>query len=251
MIDVKNVTTILDNKVVHNGLNIRIDTGETKVVIGVSGGGKSVLIKIINRLIVPDEGSVYFDDVNILKANARQLKKIRSKISVLFQGAALFDSMSILENVAFPLRRFTKMKDDEIKDIAIEKLAMVGLKNIEKKFPSEISGGMAKRVGLARAIIIDPEYIFYDEPTTGIDPVMGGIINDLIIRMKEELNVTSIVVTHDMVSAFTVGTKIAMLYGGRIIFEGTPEEIKNCDNIHVKNFINGEAEEIPEKLEFL
>jgi phospholipid/cholesterol/gamma-HCH transport system ATP-binding protein len=251
MIELNNIHTILDNKVVHDGLNLKIETGETKVVIGGSGVGKSVLIKVINKLITPQSGEVLIDNKNIFKMNEKEFSKIRQKMSVLFQGAALFDSMNVMENIAFPLRRFTKKGEEEIKDIVIDKLKMVGLSNIEYKFPSELSGGMAKRVGLARAIVTNPEYIFYDEPTTGIDPVMGGVINDLIIRMKEQLDVTSIVVTHDMNSAFAVGDKIAMMYDGKIIFEGTPYEIKECENIHIRNFINGDAEEIPDKLELL
>lgn len=251
MIKLRNIYTVLDGKLIHNHINLDIEKGKVNAIIGGSGVGKSVLIKVINRLITPDEGNVYIDGKDILTLNEKQFTPIRKKMSVLFQGAALFDSMSVLDNVAFPLRRFTKISEKEIRDIVKDKLAMVGLRDIEDKFPSELSGGMAKRVGLARAVIINPEYIFYDEPTTGIDPVMGGIINELILKMKRELNSTSIVVTHDMKSVFTIGDKITMIYKGDIIFDGTPDEIKKCDNIHIKNFINGEAEEIPDKLGLL
>ncbi len=251
MIELKNIYTTFENNVVHDDLNLKIETGKTKVVIGGSGVGKSVLIKIINKLILPQSGSIFVDDCDILAMKEKEFKEIRKKMSVLFQGAALFDSMSVMENVIFPLRRFAKMKEKEMKEIAIEKLAMVGLNNIEDKYPYELSGGMAKRVGLARAIVMNPSYIFYDEPTTGIDPVMAGIINDLIIKTQKELHTTAIVVTHDMKSAFTVADEIAMIYKGKIIFDGTPEEIKKCDNMHIKNFINGDAEEIPDKLGLL
>lgn len=251
MIELKNIRTVLDNKVIHDDVSLKIETGETKVIIGGSGVGKSVLIKVVNKLIIPEKGKIFVDGKSILDLKEKELLKVRKKMSVLFQGAALFDSMSVKENVAFPLRRFAKLTDDEIRESVIEKLAMVGLKDIENKYPSELSDGMAKRVSLARAIITNPTYLFYDEPTTGLDPIMAGIINDLIMKMKEQLNVTSIVVTHDMKSAFTVGNSIAMLYKAKIIFDGTPEELKECDNIHIKNFINGEAEEIPEKLGLL
>lgn len=251
MIKLVNVNTILDGKIIHDDLNLNIETGETKVVIGGSGVGKSVLIKVINKLITPNSGEVYVDGKEVLKLDETQFREIRKKMSVLFQGAALFDSMSVMENVAFPLRRFTDLSEDKIREKVFNCLSLVGLSDIENKSPSELSGGMAKRVGLARAIIMDPEYIFYDEPTTGIDPVMAAIINDLINKMKKELNVTSIVVTHDMKSAFTVADRIAMIYKGKIIFDGTPEEIRKETNIHIKNFIEGNAEEIPDKLELL
>ncbi len=251
MIELRNIYTVLDDKVVHNGLNLNIQTGQTMVVIGGSGVGKSVLIKVINKLITPQSGEVIIDNKNILNMNEKKFFHIRRKMSVLFQGAALFDYMNVMENVAFPLRRFTKKTEEEIQQLVIDKLKMVGLSGVENKMPSELSGGMAKRVGLARAIVMEPKYLFYDEPTTGIDPVMGGVINDLIIKMKEDLKVTSIVVTHDMKSAFTVGDRVSMIYKGKIIFVGTPDELRKSDNIHIKNFINGEAEEIPDKLELL
>ncbi len=251
MIKLRKIYTVLDGKIIHNHIDLDIETGKINVVIGGSGVGKSVLIKVINKLITPESGNVYIDGKDVLTLNEKKFTPIRRRMSVLFQGAALFDSMSVMDNVAFPLRRFTKLSDNEIKEQVKDKLRMVGLRDVEDKFPSELSGGMAKRVGLARAIITNPEYIFYDEPTTGIDPVMAGIINELILKMKHTLNSTSIVVTHDMKSAFTIGDKITMIYKGDIIFDGTPDEIKICDNIHIKNFINGEAEEIPDKLGLL
>ncbi|MFW5800220.1 MAG: ABC transporter ATP-binding protein [Spirochaetota bacterium] len=252
MIELKNIKTVLDTKIVHNNINLTINKGETKVILGGSGSGKSVLIKVINKLIIPDSGEVNIENQNILKMKEKDFFNFRKKMSVLFQGAALFDSLSVLENVAFPLRRFTQLSEEEIIEAVYKNLGLVGLdKDIVSKYPAELSGGMAKRVGLARAVVMNPEYIFYDEPTTGTDPLMSGIINDLIIKLKDEINATSIVVTHDMESAFKVADNIAMIYDGNIIFDGTPEEIKESDNIHIKKFINGEAEELPEKLELL
>ncbi len=251
MIELNNISTVLNGKVIHDGINLKIREGETKVIIGGSGVGKSVLIKIINKLLTPTSGEILFDNEDILKMSEKQFFKIRRRMSVLFQGGALFDSMNVFDNVAFPLRRLTKYKEHDIRDIVMDKLQLVGLKNFENKSPAEISAGMAKRVGLARAVVTNPEYVFYDEPTTGIDPVMGGIINDLIIKMGEELKVASIVVTHDMNSAFSVGNSIAMIYKGKVIFEGTPQQVKECDNVHVKNFINGESKDISSKLDLL
>lgn len=227
---------------VLRGIDLLIREGETLVIMGQSGCGKSVLLKHIIGVMEPDEGSVAIDGVDLSHLDVTQLHEIRSKIGMLFQGAALFDSLNIQENVGFSLYEHTKMPADEILEIVREKLGMVGLYGIERLLPSELSGGMQKRVGLARAICSDPKIILYDEPTTGLDPINADIINDLILRMQKRLKVTSIVVTHDMKSAFKVGNRIAMLYQGRIIAVGTPDEIKASSDPIVHQFITGSAE---------
>lgn len=230
-----------DNHVLR-GVDLEVREGESMVVIGGSGSGKTVLIKCIIGLMEPDEGKIYVDDIEITSLNEKSKNEIRKKFGMLFQWGALFDSMTVWENVGFGLRRQRHLKDEEIKRIAIEKLALVGLKNIEDLMPSELSGGMKKRVSLARAIATEPEILLYDEPTTGIDPIMADAINDLIIQMREKLNVTSIAITHDMKSAYKIGDRIAMLFQGRIIEVGTPNEIRNSSNPIVQQFIEGRSE---------
>lgn len=230
-----------DNHVLR-GVDLEVREGESMVVIGGSGSGKTVLIKCIIGLMEPDEGKIYVDDLEITSLNEKGKNEIRKKFGMLFQWGALFDSMTVWENVGFGLRRQRHLKDEEIKRIAIEKLALVGLRNIEDLMPSELSGGMKKRVSLARAIATEPEILLYDEPTTGIDPIMADAINDLIIQMREKLNVTSIAITHDMKSAYKIGDRIAMLFQGRIIEVGTPEEIRNSSNPIVQQFIEGRSE---------
>ncbi|MCP4632569.1 MAG: ABC transporter ATP-binding protein [candidate division Zixibacteria bacterium] len=227
---------------VLNGANLTINKGETLTIIGRSGVGKSVMLKHIIKLLDPDSGEVLYNSENILGFNRKQLMDYRRRFGMLFQGAALFDSMTVDENVGLSLREHTDIPENEIKGIVTEKLRLVGLKDVEHLKPAELSGGMKKRVGLARAISMNPEYIMYDEPTTGLDPIMADAINELIIRMREELNVTSICVTHDMVSAYKISTRIAMIYEGEIIFSGTPEEVKSTDNPIVQQFIQGKAE---------
>jgi len=227
---------------VLRGVDLDVREGESMVVIGGSGSGKTVLIKCIIGLMDPDEGKIYVDDLEITSLSEKRKNEVRKKFGMLFQWGALFDSMTVWENVGFGLRHQTHLKDEEIKRIAIEKLALVGLRNIENLMPSELSGGMKKRVSLARAIATEPEILLYDEPTTGIDPIMADAINDLIIQMREKLNVTSIAITHDMKSAYKIGDRIAMLFQGRIIEVGTPEEIRNSSNPIVQQFIEGRSE---------
>lgn len=227
---------------VLRGVDLDVREGESMVVIGGSGSGKTVLIKCIIGLMDPDEGKIYVDDLEITSLSEKRKNEVRKKFGMLFQWGALFDSMTVWENVGFGLRHQTHLKDEEIKRIAIEKLALVGLRNIENLMPSELSGGMKKRVSLARAIATEPEILLYDEPTTGIDPIMADTINDLIIQMREKLNVTSIAITHDMKSAYKIGDRIAMLFHGRIIEVGTPEEIRNSSNPIVQQFIEGRSE---------
>jgi phospholipid/cholesterol/gamma-HCH transport system ATP-binding protein len=221
---------------------LEVRQGENMVVIGGSGTGKTVLIKCVIGLVQPDEGQIYVDDTEITSLKEREINDVRKKFGMLFQGGALFDSLAVWENVGFGLRQHTQLEDEEIRRIATEKLALLGLKNIEDLMPAELSGGMKKRVSLARAIALEPEILLYDEPTTGIDPVMADAINGLIIRMREELKVTSIAITHDMRSAYKIADRIAMLYQGKIIEVGTPEEIRNSSNPVVQQFVEGRSE---------
>jgi len=228
-------------KEVLKGLDLEVPRGEGLVVIGGSGSGKSVILKHIIGLMKPDKGGVYIENVDITGLGSRALADIRKKFGMLFQMAALFDSMNVWENVGFVLQRQGGMKPAEIKERAVEKLKMVGLTGVEDLMPSELSGGMKKRVGLARAIAHEPEVLLYDEPTTGLDPITADAINDLIIEMKERLKVTSVAITHDMSSAYKIADRIAMLYEGRIIESGTPDEIRNTANPVVRQFVTGSA----------
>ncbi len=229
------------NKVLR-GVHLEVRLGESMVVIGGSGSGKTVLIKCIIGLIQPDEGEIFVEGVDITSLNEREMNEVRKKFGMLFQGGALFDSMTVWENVGFGLRQHTRLAEDEIRKISSEKLELLGLKNIEDLMPAELSGGMKKRVSLARAIAMEPEILLYDEPTTGIDPVVADAINELIVRMKEKLSVTSIAITHDMKSAYKIADRIAMLYQGKIIEVGTPEEIKASPDLIVQQFIQGRSE---------
>ncbi len=226
MIKVENLCKSFENKKVLCDVNIEVKDGETLVIIGGSGTGKSILLKNLVGLIKPNSGNIFIDGTNIVTADKNALHKIQQKIGFVFQEAALFDSLTIEENIAFGMKNLTDLSKEEIKKRVTLCLNMVGLKNIEKLKPSALSGGMKKRVGLARAIAYKPKYVFYDEPTTGLDPIMSDVIGELIIRLKKELKVTSIVVTHDMNSAYKIADRIIMLYLGKIIFEGTVEKLK-------------------------
>jgi len=241
MIELKNIHKSYGANHVLRGVSLDIKKGESLVVIGGSGSGKSVLLKHIIGLTKPDEGEVIVDSAALSQLDEDGLNEVRKKFGMLFQSSALFDSMSVWENVGFGLKRHTDLKDKEIKEIAVEKLRMVGLVGVEDKMPSELSGGMRKRVGLARAIAMEPEILLYDEPTTGLDPIMADAINELIIEMRERLNITSIAITHDMKSAFKIADTIAMLYNGLIIKIGSSEEIKNTSDPVVRQFIEGSA----------
>lgn len=225
---------------VLRGLNLRVEKGQSMVVIGGSGSGKSVLLKHIIGLMLPDSGSVFIEGTDITKLDEKSLYEVRKKFGMLFQSSALFDSLRVWENVSFSLLR-SGMRGKDAKMTAIEKLRLVGLANVEDLMPSELSGGMKKRVALARAIVHKPEILLYDEPTTGIDPIVADAINELIIKMRQELAVTSVAITHDMQSAYKIGDRIAMLYEGKIVDEGTSEEIKNTSNPIVRQFITGSA----------
>jgi phospholipid/cholesterol/gamma-HCH transport system ATP-binding protein len=230
-----------DNKVLR-GVNFRLRRGETLVIIGQSGCGKSVLLKHIMGLLKPDRGKVFVDEVEITSLREDELHAVTRKFGMLFQGTALFDSMTVAENVAFGLERYTDYSKEKIRELVQENLAKVGLRDIEDLMPYELSGGMRKRVGLARAIAYKPDIILYDEPSTGIDPIRADAINDLIIRMKKEMNATELIITHDMVSAYKIADRIGMLYEGKIIEVGTPEEIENSKNPIIQQFIHGRAD---------
>lgn len=241
MIDIVSLHKAFGSKKVLQGVSLKVEKGESMVVLGGSGSGKSVLLKHIVGILKPDSGTVIIDGVDLTGLTEKGLYELRRKFGMLFQGAALFDSMKVWENVAFGLMRSKKMKAKEAKETAVERLRMVGLAGVEDLMPSELSGGMKKRVGLARAIAHEPEILLYDEPTTGLDPIMADAINELIVEMKQKLSVTSIAITHDMQSAYKISDRIAMLYNGVIIETGTPDEIRNTENAVVRQFVTGSA----------
>ncbi|MDB4905563.1 MAG: transporter related protein [Gemmatimonadetes bacterium] len=226
-------------KRVLDGFTLDVVEGETMVIIGYSGTGKSVAIKHIVGLLEPDSGQVLVDDLNVASLPRRELYELRARIGYVFQFAALFDSYSIGENVAMGLRKRQDMSERDIAERVNEALELVDLPGVAERFPAELSGGMRKRVGIARAIALRPKYILYDEPTTGLDPVTSAVIDQLMVRMREKLGVTSIVITHDMRSAYTVGTRIAMLYKGRVRTVETVEAIQRTTDPVVRQFIDG------------
>lgn len=239
MIEIINLAKHFNGHPVLTGVNLEIRDGETMVIIGRSGGGKTVLLKHIIGLMQPDGGQVIVDGQEVSLASGPQLAQMRLKFGMLFQGAALFDSLTVGENVAFPLRHHTSMPEGEIEKRIKECLGLVGLKGIENLKPAELSGGMRKRVGLARALAMNPKVILYDEPTTGVDPIMADAINRLIRELHDRLKVTSVAVTHDMVSAYKIADRIAMLHEGKIIEVGTADQIRNSPNPLVRNFVFG------------
>ena len=241
MIDIRGLSKRFGKKVVLDGLDLAVPKGKNTVVIGGSGTGKSVLIKCVVGLLRPDAGEIRIDGQDITRMDERELVRVRRKFGMLFQGAALFDSMDVGDNVAFALRRLKMYPERQIREVVEEKLSMVGLRDIQHLMPSELSGGMKKRVGLARAIAAEPDILLYDEPTTGLDPIMADVINDLIVSLRETIGVTSITITHDMASAFKIADQIAMLYKGRIIEAGTPQEIRSTSNPVVAQFVEGRA----------
>jgi phospholipid/cholesterol/gamma-HCH transport system ATP-binding protein len=230
-------------KVVLDGADLQVGVGESLVVIGGSGTGKSVLLKCILGLLKGDSGSIKVDGEEVVGMSRSRRERLNRKFGMLFQGAALFDSITVVDNVAFGLRAQGKMSRNESRDIALAKLVQVGLgEDVGKLFPSELSGGMQKRVALARAIASDPEIIFFDEPTTGLDPIMADVINDLIVKITREVGATALSITHDMASARKIANRIAMLYQGKIIWVGPVEEIDRSGDDRVHQFINGLAE---------
>ncbi|WP_457551893.1 ABC transporter ATP-binding protein [Desulfobacula sp.] len=242
MIKVENLVKRYDRLTVSNHLNCHFEKGKITVILGGSGSGKTSLLRQLTGLEKPDSGSVYFQGQDLTTMGKKKIYAIRKKMGMLFQGSALFNYLNIFENIAFPLREHTKIADNIIKTIVTMKLEMVGLRGTEKLMPSQLSGGMTKRVGLARAIVMDPEIIFYDEPTSGLDPISTGVIGKLIKDLNQTLNITSIVVSHDIQSCFSIADDIIILFYGDIIAQGTVEEIKNSQDLRVKQFINGEPE---------
>jgi len=240
-IQLSNVCKSFGTQLVLDNLNLTVEPNRITVIIGESGGGKSVLLKHIIGLLRPDSGSVYIDNVEISALNDQKLNEIRKNFGMLFQEAALFDSMTVGENVAFPIREHTQLSKEEVNVIVKKKLRQVGLKNVVGKMPAELSGGMRKRVGLARAIALDPKIILFDEPTTGLDPIRRDDIDRLIVKTQQHTNATCLIISHDIDSTFKIAHSVAMLYDGRIIEYGTPEKIKNSKNPAVKNFIEGKS----------
>ncbi|MEL0106952.1 MAG: ABC transporter ATP-binding protein [Rhodospirillales bacterium] len=242
-IRLSNVHKAFGAKTVLNGVELDVNKGESVVIIGGSGSGKSVTLKCILGLLEADSGSIKVDGEEMANASAEDRERVNTKIGMLFQGAALFDSLSVWENVAFGLLAQKTVSRVEAKDIAIAKLAQVGLSaGVAELSPAELSGGMQKRVGLARAIAIEPDIIFFDEPTTGLDPIMADVINNLIVKTTREVGATALTITHDMVSARKIANRIAMLYQGKIIWFGPTEEIDQSNNPYVDQFIHGRAE---------
>ncbi len=241
MIEVRGLKKRLGNKQVLDGLDLDIERGETVVVLGPSGTGKSVLLKHMIGLMQPDAGSIRVAGEEIVGMDEPGLDRVRLKFGMLFQGAALFDSMTVGENVGLGLTEHSNVPPAEIRRRVTERLGWVGLKDVEQMKPASLSGGMRKRVGLARALAMDPEIILYDEPTTGLDPITGDVINQLIRALQHQLGVTSVVVTHDLMSAYKVGDRLAMLYQGRVVFIGTPDEVRETDHPMVRQFIEGSS----------
>jgi phospholipid/cholesterol/gamma-HCH transport system ATP-binding protein len=242
VIRIRGLRKRLGRRWVLDGVDIDIPTGKTVVIMGPSGTGKSVLLKNIIGLMHPDAGRIEVDDEEMVGLGGAELDRVRKRMGMLFQGAALFDSLSVGENVALPLREHTQLADDEIERKVAERLDWVGLNDVEGMATSSLSGGMRKRVGLARALAMDPAYILYDEPTTGLDPIMSDVINRLIRSLQQRIGVTSIVVTHDLHSAYHVGDVMAMLNEGHVVFTGTPEQLRASDDPFVRQFVQGTSE---------
>jgi phospholipid/cholesterol/gamma-HCH transport system ATP-binding protein len=246
LISFKGVKKSFGTKVVCNGLELEIQRGETVTILGASGSGKSVAMKMLIGLLTADAGEILFDGRDVTKMDEHDLYGVRRRIAYLFQGAALFDSLDVGENVAYGLREqnWSTMSEEEIRRRVEQSLAMVGLPGIEDMRPSDLSGGMKKRVGLARTLALQPEVILYDEPTTGLDPINTARINHLILGIKRALGLTSVVVTHDMGTAFTVSDRLIMLGKGRVVLDGTPDEFRRTQNVYVRDFIEGKAPEV-------
>ncbi len=242
MISLRDVHKAFGEKKVLQGFSLEVPEGETMVIIGYSGSGKSVAIKHVVGLLEPDKGTVFVDDLEVPALSRQELYELRSKIGYVFQFAALFDSMTIGDNVAMGLRKQGMLNATGIRERVAQALDLVDLPNVEDRYPAELSGGMRKRVGLARAIALRPKYILYDEPTTGLDPVTSAVIDELMIRMRDKLGVTSVVITHDMKSAYRVGTRIAMLYEGKVRQCGSVDEIRLSNDPVVRQFVEGRAD---------
>lgn len=238
MIEVQNISKTFGSHQVLKGINLRVRRGKTRVILGISGSGKTVLMKHLIGLLRPDEGAILVEGDDITKMNDAQLLELRRKFGMVFQQAALFDSMTVFDNVAFPLREHTTMTEDEIKRQVQEKLGLVDLVGVEAKFPSELSGGMRKRVGLARAIILNPTCVLYDEPTTGLDPLTTDSVDQMIMSANKKLGVTSVVISHDIGSALYVADDIAVIHDGQIVEDTTPEQLKKSNHPFVRRFLD-------------
>ncbi|MHB0913895.1 MAG: ABC transporter ATP-binding protein [Armatimonadota bacterium] len=242
MITARQIHYEIDGKPVLRDVNLHVRQGETVSVMGVSGSGKTTLLRVLSGLVKPTSGQVFVEQTDITTLSEEELNRVRHRMGVVFQYGALFDSLTVYENVAFSLARHTRLTKSEIDDIVEEKLSLVGLPGTQNLLPAQLSGGMQKRVSLARAIAMNPEMLFYDEPTSGLDPVMTTVIGELIIGMSDKFGVTSVVVSHDIRSIFTISDRIAMLYDGEIIAYGTPDEIRKNDDARVRQFVEGRAE---------
>ena len=241
MIEVKNLSKSFGEKGVLLDLNFSVTHGQSVAIVGKSGAGKSVLLKCLIGLVKPDEGTIYVDNKLINSMSFGQLQEIRSNIGMVFQFGALFDSMTVGENISLALQKLTKLSGDEIKERVFNSLEEVDMVDTQDLMPSELSGGMKKRVGIARAIAIKPAYLFYDEPTTGLDPVMTDSINRLILKFQNTGEVTSVIITHEMRTVYDVADRVLLLHDGKIWFDGSPEEIKNVDDLVVQQFITGNS----------
>ena len=241
MIEVKNLSKSFGEKGVLSDLNFSVAHGQSVAIVGKSGAGKSVLLKCLIGLVKPDEGTIYVDNKLINSMSFGQLQEIRSNIGMVFQFGALFDYMNVRENISLALQKLTKLSGDEIKERVFNSLEEVDMVDTEDLMPSELSGGMKKRVGIARAIAIKPAYLFYDEPTTGLDPVMTDSINRLILKFQNTGEVTSVIITHEMRTVYDVSDRVLLLHDGKIRFDGSPEEIKNVDDLVVQQFITGNS----------
>src|SRR5437016_2878943 len=241
LIELRKISKRFARHIVLRKVSLDIEGGRCIVVIGASGTGKSVLLKHIVGLLRPDSGEVWYDGRRIDNLPERELMTVRTQFGFLFQMGALFDSMTVEQNIAFPINEHSDKTEEQARQIATQKLALVGLKDSGKKMPAELSGGQKKRVALARAIALEPKVILYDEPTTGLDPIRADVINELILKLQRELKVTSIVVTHDMNSALKVANRIVMLHEGHLVFDGSPEQIRESEDPVVRRFVEGEA----------
>ena len=239
MIEIVDLEKSFGRKLVLNRINLIVRDGETAVIIGGSGSGKSVLLKHIIGLLEPDGGRIIVDGMDVAAVRGEELYHLRKKFGMVFQSGALFDSLTVAGNVGLPLREHTDFQEKEILEIVRDKLALVGLSGVENQKPAELSGGMRKRVALARALVAEPEVMLYDEPTTGLDPIMADVINELILDLRKRLGNTAVVVTHDMASAFKIADRICMLFKGKIIWDGSPEETRGSRDPVVQQFITG------------
>ncbi len=238
MLELKGIKLSFGSKVILRDINLSVKAGEILVIMGSSGTGKSTLLRLVLGLLKPDTGSVLLHGDDIPKLTRPELNRIRRKVGMVYQNAALVSSMTVSDNIGLPLRELSDKKEDEIRSIIDKKLELVGLKDIQDKLPDELSGGMAKRVGLARALALDPELILFDEPSAGLDPINSALIDKLILSLKKEHHVTSIVVTHEMTSAFSIATRMAMLNEGQVLKEGAPEEFKTSGDPFIKEFLS-------------